>query len=265
MITHILTPVIAMAALGLVFGVGLAYALKIFGIEVDPTTFMILSKLPGSNCGACGKAGCAAFAEALAKHETIPAGCAVSNEEARKSIAELLGLEHKVKVKLIATLLCNGGTRAKDKYAYQGIKTCQAASLVFGGQKACNFGCLEFGDCVTDCPFGAIKMGVNHLPEVDPNKCTACGICVKTCPKQLYELTPIKCNYYVKCKSTDPGAAVMKVCSVGCIACNKCEKISPAAYKVADNLARVNYEKCGTDDIDKGAEVCPTKVIVKRG
>ncbi len=265
MIMHIVTPVITMAALGLVFGVGLAYALKLFSIEVDPTTFMILSKLPGSNCGACGKAGCAAFAEALIKHEAIPAGCVVSNDEARESIAELLGVEHKAKVKLVATLLCNGGNRAKEKYTYQGIKTCQAASLVFGGQKACNFACLEFGDCVTACPFGAIKMGANNLPEVDPNKCTACGICVKICPKQLYELTPVKNHYYVKCKSTDTGAVVSKVCSAGCIACHKCEQACPTAYKVENNLARVNYEKCETEGIEKGAEACPTKVIVKRG
>src|SRR3989338_8118245 len=111
MITQILVPVGAMAALGLIFGVGLGYALKLFGIEVDPTTFMILSKLPGSNCGACGKAGCAGFAEALRKGEAMPSGCVVSNDEASKSIAELLGVEHQPKVRLVATLLCNGGNK----------------------------------------------------------------------------------------------------------------------------------------------------------
>ena len=64
MIMRILTPVAAMAVLGLVFGVGLAYALKLFGVEIDPKIFKILSLLPGTNCGACGKPGCAGFAEA---------------------------------------------------------------------------------------------------------------------------------------------------------------------------------------------------------
>ncbi|MBI5144450.1 MAG: RnfABCDGE type electron transport complex subunit B [Candidatus Omnitrophica bacterium] len=264
MIAHILTPVIAMAGLGLVFGVGLAYALKLFKIEVDPTTFMILSKLPGSNCGACGKAGCAGFAEALKKGEAMPAGCAVSNDEARSSIAELLGVEYKPKVKTIATVFCNGGVNAKDKYIYKGIKTCKAASLVFGGQKACSFGCLGFGDCVTACPFDAIKMTEEGLPEVDPNKCTACGICVKVCPKELFVLTPTQNKYYVKCKSTDPGSVVAKVCKTGCIACRKCEKACPiAAIKVESNLARIYYDKC--QNIGECFKVCPTKVIAKRG
>ena len=72
MIAQIVTPVIAMAALGLIFGTGLACALKVFRIEVDPTVLEILSKLPGVNCGACGKPGCAGFAEALKKGEVIP-------------------------------------------------------------------------------------------------------------------------------------------------------------------------------------------------
>lgn len=264
MIIRVLIPVIAMGSLGLVFGVGLAYALKLFRIEVDPTIALIITKLPGANCGACGKAGCAGFAEALKKGELLPAGCAVTNEEARKSISEILGIEHTVKVKTIATVLCNGGVNAVDKYAYKGIRTCKAATLVFGGQKACSFGCLGFGDCVIACPFGAIRMTDKELPEVDPAKCTACGICVKVCPKSLFILTPTKNNYYVKCKSTDPGAVVAKVCKTGCIACRKCEKACPIqAVKVESNLARIYYDKC--QNIGECFKVCPTKVIQKRG
>ena len=94
MIVQILIPVVSMTALGLVFGLGLAYALKLFGIEVDPTVALILTKLPGSNCGACGKAGCTGFAEALKKGELLPASCAVSNEEAPPPLTKLLVLQH---------------------------------------------------------------------------------------------------------------------------------------------------------------------------
>lgn len=264
MIMNILIPVAAMAVLGLVFGVGLAYALKLFGIDIDPMIHKLLALLPGANCGACGKPGCAGFAEALKKGEAMPAGCVVSNEEARKSIAELLGIGHSSKIKTIATVLCNGGKRAKDKYVYQGIRTCKAASLVFGGQKACTFGCLGFGDCVGACPFGAIGMDADELPVVDPAKCTACGNCVKACPKDLYELLPAACGYYVKCRSADPGGVTAKVCKAGCIACMKCEKACPAgAVKVASNLSRIDPGKC--QNIGKCFEVCPTKVIKKRG
>lgn len=263
MIMNLLIPIAAMAVLGLVFGLGLAYALKIFGIEVDPAISFIIAKLPGANCGACGKAGCAGFAEALKKGEALPSGCVVANEEARKSIAQILGIDYNPKVKTIATVLCNGGKRAKDKYVYRGIKSCKAASLVFGGQKACAFGCLGYGDCADVCPFGAITISPDDLPVVDPRKCTACGNCVKTCPKKLFELTPIDKHYYVKCSSKDAGAIVTKVCSAGCIACRKCEKACPtAAIKVENNLSRIDYGKC--EAIGKCFEVCPTKVIIKR-
>ena len=116
MMENILIPVGVMAALGLVFGAALALALKIFAVKVDPNMLKILSLLPGVNCGACGSAGCAAFAESLAKGEAVPAACTVSDDRSRKELAKLLGLEDGKKVKMVATLLCNGGTRAKDKY-----------------------------------------------------------------------------------------------------------------------------------------------------
>lgn len=264
MLAKILIPVVAMAALGLLFGGGLAYALKIFGIKVDPVTFKIISLLPGINCGACGKAGCAGFAEALKKGEAIPSGCVVSNEESRRSIAELLGIDYNPAIKNIATLLCNGGNRAKDKYAYHGIRSCKAASLVFGGHKACAFGCLGLGDCVEVCPFDAVRIGKDGLPVVDPKGCTACGKCVKVCPKNLFVLLPLSGAYYVKCSSTDPGGATMKVCKSGCIACFKCQKACPVgAIKVENNLSRIDLSKC--KNMGKCLEVCPTKVIVKRG
>lgn len=264
MIVKILTPVAAMAALGLIFGVGLACALKIFGVKLDPKIFKILSMLPGSNCGACGKPGCSGFAEALIKGESLPAGCAVSNEETRKSIARFLGLNHEEKVKTVATPLCNGGRAAKDKYVYEGIRSCKAATLLFGGYKACSFGCLGMGDCVEKCPFDAIKIGEDGLPIVDPKKCTACGRCVKTCPKNLYSLLPVSGGYYVKCSSKDSGAFTAKVCQSGCIACHLCEKACPiGAIKVESGLSMIDSDKC--QNTGNCFEVCPTKVIIRRG
>ena len=263
MMMRILTPVLAMAALGLIFGVGLAYALKLFGIVLDPKIFKLLSMLPGSNCGACGKPGCAGFAEALARGEAVPSGCAVSNEDARRSIIEFLGLKHEDRVRTTAFFLCNGGVRSRDKYKYEGIAACKADTLLFGGHKACSFGCLGLGDCARECPFGAISMGSDRLPVVDSKKCTACGKCVKACPKKLYSILPTGVEYYVKCSSKDPGAVTAKVCKTGCITCFKCEKACPNnAVKVESNLSRIDPGKCRNSG--KCFEVCPTKVIARR-
>ncbi|MCM8760770.1 MAG: RnfABCDGE type electron transport complex subunit B [Candidatus Omnitrophica bacterium] len=260
----VMTPVVTMAALGLAFGCALALALKIFAIKVDPTILNILSLLPGVNCGACGSAGCAAFAEILAKGEAMPSACTVSDSEARKKIARLLGIEDAGKVKTSAVVLCNGGQRALNKFEYQGIRTCKAATLIFAGHKACTFGCLGFGDCVEACPFGAISMGPDGLPVVDEGKCTSCGKCVKACPKGLFVLLDTLCRYYVKCSSKDPGGITAKACKAGCIGCMKCEKACPAgAIKVESNLARIDPAKC--QNLGKCFEACPTKVITRRG
>jgi len=260
---NILIPVLALAGLGLVFGLGLAIVLKLFGVKVDPTVALIITKLPSANCGACGKAGCSAFAESLKKGEAIPSECVVVDENARREIAEILGVAYEEKARSVATIFCNGGTRAKDKFSYEGIRTCSAATLSFGGNKTCSFGCLGFGDCVRACPFGAITMGDDRIPIVDPKACTACGRCVSACPKRLYMLRPIDKHFYVKCSSRDPGGVVAKACRAGCIGCKKCEKACPKqAIKVENFLSRISCGRC--ENVGKCAEVCPTKVIKNR-
>lgn len=263
MLIRVLIPVGAMAFLGLVFGVGLAYALRMFGIRIDPETFRILERLPGSNCGACGKAGCAAFAEALRKGEAAPSGCVVSTDDAKRAIAAILGVEHRAGGKTVATVLCNGGERARNKYQYRGIRNCKAASLIFGGFKACSFGCLGLGDCALACPFDAIAMGADGLPVVDEKRCTACGKCLAACPKSLFALLPPAVRYYVKCSSTDAGGQTAKVCASGCIACLKCERACPSeAVAVQSNLSRIDPARCR--NAGKCFDACPTRVIVKR-
>ncbi len=265
MITDIFVPVISMTLLGLAFGVGLAYALKIFGIEVDPTVALIITKLPGGNCGVCGKAGCSGFAEALRKGEVVPSGCVVSNEEARQAISEILGVEYSPKVKNIAVVLCNGGMNAKDKYQFRGIKNCAAAALVFEGYKECSYGCLGFGDCKEACPFDAITIK-NNIPQIDPKKCTGCGSCVKACPKKIIRLMPynIKELASVACSSHDKAGRTRKICSVGCIACGICEKLSGGVFKIEGNLSVLHPELIRADmQWDEIIKKCPTKTIVR--
>jgi ferredoxin len=65
----------------------------------------------------------------------------------------------------------------------------------------------------------------------------------------------------VACSSHDSGAVTRKNCPVGCIACKICEKEVPDAFKVVDNLARLDYTK--NVDCTSAIEKCPTKFIVK--
>lgn len=61
----ILWSVLVLAGFGLLFGFGLAFASKIFHVEVDTRIEDITKILPNANCGACGYPGCQGFAEAI--------------------------------------------------------------------------------------------------------------------------------------------------------------------------------------------------------
>lgn len=256
-----LVPILILSILGLLFGIGLALVFKIFKSEEDPRIAYILQFLPGANCGACGYPGCVGLAEAIVEGKTLPTACAPASMEAKKKISEILGKEVEEEKKLVATLICNGGSTALDKFIYQGIEACSACNLLFGGEKLCSYGCLGFGDCVKACPFGAIYMNKKtNLPVIIEEKCTGCGLCIKACPKNVLVLRPIDKKVYVMCNSSDKGALVIKYCKNGCIGCSKCEKVCPSdAIHVKDNLAKIDYEKC--TQCEECAKVCPTKVI----
>ncbi|MGE4357923.1 MAG: RnfABCDGE type electron transport complex subunit B [Candidatus Omnitrophota bacterium] len=257
-----LIPVLFLSTLGLLFGIGLAITFKIFKVEEDTRLNKILELLPGANCGACGYAGCFGMAQAIVEGKASPTACAPVSLEAKEKISAILGKEIKEeKIKYVATILCNGGSTALDKFIYQGIKTCASAKLLQGGQKLCDYGCLGFGDCVKICPFGAIYVDKEkNLPVIDEEKCTACGLCIKACPKKIIVLKPKDKKIYVMCRSLDKGALVSKYCKNGCIGCLKCEKACPThAIQVKDNLASIDYEKC--IQCGECIKVCPTKVI----
>jgi Na+-translocating ferredoxin:NAD+ oxidoreductase subunit B len=67
---YILWAFLLLAGLGLIFGVLLTVAAKIFHVEEDPRIADVEKMLPNANCGACGFAGCHAMAEAL-----VSGGC----------------------------------------------------------------------------------------------------------------------------------------------------------------------------------------------
>ncbi|RJP29648.1 MAG: RnfABCDGE type electron transport complex subunit B [Candidatus Omnitrophota bacterium] len=258
---NILIPVLIVTILGLVFGILLALASRRFCVEVDPRLDKIYSKLPGANCGACGMPGCMGFAEALIQGTCTIDRCAVTEQEVRKEIAEILGVEHTVKIKRAAVLHCHGGNkRVKNKFDYVGIQDCISANIVMSGPKACVYGCIGYGTCAKVCPFGAIEMSTEDLPVVNEDKCTACGKCVAACPKGLFSLVSVSKNFAVRCKSLDMGKKVMDVCSVGCIACRKCEKACPVkAIRIENNLSIIDYSLC--DNRGQCFKVCPTKSI----
>ncbi|MBU1998190.1 MAG: RnfABCDGE type electron transport complex subunit B [Candidatus Omnitrophota bacterium] len=260
---EILLPTIMLSLLGLIFGLGLALASKKLAVKVDPKLDKIHNLLPGTNCGACGEAGCFGFAEAVFTGKSKIDACRSSSDETKERIAEVLGRKLIKDIKKIAVLHCNGGNRVKNKFVYDGIAECRAVNLTLGGQKECFFGCLGFDTCARICPFNAISMGKDGLPLVDKERCRACNKCVKACPKKLFSLIPQAALVYVACLSHDSGKDTQTACPVGCIACGLCQKACKFdAIHIIDNLAIIDYNKCTS--CKACVSVCPRKCILVR-
>lgn len=262
----LLFTILTLCALGILSAVILYFVAQKFRVEEDPRIDEVEKMLPGANCGGCGFAGCRGMADALVKQDDISnLFCPVGGGDCMKAIASYLGKAAAEKQPEVATVRCGGtcGKRPRTN-EYNGAKSCAVAAALYVGETGCAYGCLGFGDCVAACAFDAIRMNPETgLPEVDPDKCTACGACVKACPKKIIELRkkwPKNRAVYVSCVSKDKGAVVMKACKAGCIGCGKCEKVCAfGAITVENNLAYIDPQKCKL--CRKCVNECPTGAI----
>ncbi len=261
-ISQILTPVLIIGGLGIIFGILLGVASKIFAVKTDERVPKLLDVLPGANCGGCGFAGCSAYANALVKGGVKPNMCPVGGNDVAKKIGEILGVEVNEKEKKVARVMCAGTPDiAVQKYIYQGPKDCHSAARLGGGEKMCAYGCLGFGTCVPVCKFGAISVE-SGVAVVDEEKCTGCGACAIECPKNIIKLVPSKSKYAITCKSVEKGKITRRDCAVGCIGCGICAKNCPKeAIVINDNVAVIDTKKCVSCGIC--AQKCPQKAINK--
>ena len=265
----ILIAVIVLGAIGLIAAVVLFAASKKFAVYEDPRISQVSEVLPGANCGGCGFPGCSGMADALVKG--ADAGsldglfCPVGGAETMGKVADLLGMAIANSEPMVAVVRCNGTCEHRPRIAeYAGLRTCAAMHACGAGETACGFGCLGCGDCEAACQFGAIQVNPETgIPEVNEDKCTSCGACVKACPRHIIELRkkgPKGRRVYVSCVNKDKGAVSMKACKASCIGCGKCEKECPfGAITVEGNCSYIDFNKCRL--CRKCVTVCPTKAI----
>lgn len=257
----ILFSILVLGALGALFGAILAFASKVFHVEVDPKQEAVRNCLAGANCGGCGYPGCDGYAAAVAAGKAPTNKCVAGGAETAAKVAEVMGINAEAAEKLVAFVPCSGcADHTAPRFNYTGPKDCRAAML-FGGKsnKVCTFACIGFGNCEAACKFDAMHV-VNGVAQADRSKCVGCGACVDVCPKSIVKLIPESQHVAVACSSRDKGAAVMKSCDFGCIGCGKCARECPAdAITLEDNLAVIDADKC----LKCGhcAEVCPRHII----
>lgn len=269
MISLFLSNILVLCGIAALAAIVLNMVSKKFALRRSKKTEYIYGLLPHVNCGACGKAGCQAFAEACAKakeQDFAELKCPVGGEKTMCKIAEYLGFSQQKMQKTVAVLRCNGTCRnAPDKIIYSGLKSCRIASEITAGNSGCPDGCLRFGDCVAACRFGALSMDPQTgIPVIDYKKCTSCGACVKMCPRGLFEIRALDENdgiVYVACRNKQKAAMARKNCKAACIACGKCAKLN-ASIKVEDNLAYIPDSVRAAVYGDELAATCPVKAII---
>lgn len=262
----ILIAVISLGAIGAIGAIFLFAASKKFEVYEDPRIAQVQDALPAANCGGCGYPGCAGFAAACVKADTLEGLlCPVGGASVMEAVATILGKEAGGAEPMVAVVRCNGTCEVRPRTnQYDGTKSCAIASTLYGGETGCTYGCLGYGDCVNVCTFDAIRINpLSGLAEVDDDKCTSCGACVKACPKSIIELRkkgPKSRRIYVGCVNKDKGAIAKKACGNACIGCSKCLKECPfESITIANNVAYIDYTKCRL--CRKCVAVCPTGAI----
>ena len=254
---EILTALLVVAVVGLLAGVMLAVASHFFAVPENETAKKVRECLPGANCGACGYAGCDAYAEAVAEGKAEANACIPGGADVATQLSEILGVSVSASAKKVAFVNCTGDCNAVNSAViYDGMDNCKASSMIYGGPSSCKYGCIGCGDCMNVCPVDAILI-CEDLARIDPKTCIGCGKCVNTCPKSIITLVPQTIAAAVACSNTEKGAVARKNCKNACIGCKKCEKVCPeGAIKVVDNLAVIDYEKCA--DCGICTAQCPT-------
>ena len=156
--------VACLTVLGLLLGLGLGLAATRFAVEGDPLVDELNALMPGSNCGQCGMAGCAAAAQAIAEGSATVTVCPPGGRALATLLAEKLGLSVDL-----------------GDLADEGQKTAEIAEEICIG--CCR--CLKV--CPTDAMIGAQKQIHNVIREA----CTGCGNCVERCPTEAVVMRPV--------------------------------------------------------------------------
>lgn len=108
----ILTAVCVVGAIGLLGGTLLVIGSKVFAVTKDERAEEVELALPGANCGACGYAGCSAYAKAVAEGAPVNQ-CLAGGAAVAEKIAAIMGVEAGAATEYKAMIACQGDTAHK--------------------------------------------------------------------------------------------------------------------------------------------------------
>lgn len=163
-----LEAVLALCALGLIFGLVLGYASIRFKVESDPLVEKIDALLPQTQCGQCTYPGCRPYATAIASGEADINQCPPGGETTIIALADLLGRD------------------AKPLNPENGIEE-DIKTVVVIDEEIC-IGCTL---CIQACPVDAILGAAKQMHTVIAEECTGCDLCIPPCPVDCIDIVPV--------------------------------------------------------------------------
>ena len=118
-------PILIFVVMGIVFGVLLVVISKVFAVKTDERAVQITEALPGANCGACGYAGCADYADAIVNKGAPMNACLPGGANAAAAIGDIMGVSVTASERMVPVLHCNGTCEATNrKFTFDGVQSC---------------------------------------------------------------------------------------------------------------------------------------------
>lgn len=159
-----ITPVVSVTLLGLILGLILGYASRVFAVEGDALVGEVTAMMPGTNCGQCGFAGCAGAAAAIVGGSASPTCCPGGGKALFEAVAAKLGISLDL-----------------SSIADEGPKTAHVTEAI----------CIGCSKCLKECPTDAIVGAAKQIHSVLADACTGCGNCETHCPTTAIALRPV--------------------------------------------------------------------------
>lgn len=159
-----LIAVLSITVLGVVLGVVLGLASRVFHVEGNPLVAEVEAMMPGSNCGQCGFPGCSGAANAIVEGAAAATCCPPGGKALAQALATKLGMS------LDLSAVVDDGPK-----------------LALVSEEIC-IGCCR---CLKVCPTDAIVGGAKQIHSVLREACTGCGNCIDRCPTEAMRLATV--------------------------------------------------------------------------